>query len=186
MKCLSEEHWHSHVPRHRKTVDELIQNADAAMYHVKGRGKDGYQFFVNSMNNRCSSRLTLERDLRLALENNQLKVYYQPQINAQSGNIIGVEAPVRWHHPERGIIYPSEFLPLAEETRLIVDISEWVLATACREVKQWIDHGLRDLRLAVNLSPKQFEHPRFVNMLVAKLQAINFPPKTLSLRSLKT
>lgn len=168
-------------PDTAKTVDELIQNADAAMYHVKGRGKDGYQFFVNSMNNRCSSRLTLERDLRLALENNQLKVYYQPQINAQSGNIIGVEALVRWHHPERGIIYPSEFLPLAEETRLIVDISEWVLATACREVKQWIDHGLRDLRLAVNLSPKQFEHPRFVNMLVAKLQAINFPPKNLEL-----
>ncbi len=164
-----------------KTVDELIQNADAAMYHVKGRGKDGYQFFVNSMNNRCSDRLTLERDLRLALDNNQLQVYYQPQVNAQTGAVIGVEALVRWHHPERGIIFPSEFLPLAEETKLIVDISEWVLTTACQEVKAWIDQGHHGLRLAVNLSPKQFEHPRFVHILMAKLQAIDFPPQNLEL-----
>ena len=163
------------------SVEQLIQNADIAMYHVKGRGKDGYQFFSDNMSVACSSRLKIERDMRNALENKEFRVYYQPQINAATGGIIGVEALIRWHHPERGIIYPSEFIPLAEETKLIVDISEWVLQTACTEVKSWIDAGHKDIRLAVNFSPSQVEHPRFVSMLVKQLEDYSFPPENLEI-----
>ncbi|PIE43104.1 MAG: two-component system response regulator [Gammaproteobacteria bacterium] len=163
------------------TAEELIQNSDAAMYHVKGRGKDGYQFYVNGMNNRSSGRLKLERDLRGALKQNELNVYYQPKVNAITGDVIGVEALVRWHHPEKGIIYPSEFLPLAEETKLIIDISEWVLETACREVNQWIQNGHEAIRLAVNFSPKQIEHPRFVNQLINQLKLTGFPRQNLEI-----
>jgi diguanylate cyclase (GGDEF)-like protein len=163
------------------SVEQLIQNADIAMYHVKGHGKDGYQFFSDSMNVISSNRLKLERDMRNALENKEFHVYYQPQINAKTNDIIGVEALIRWHHPERGIIYPSEFLPLAEETKLIVELSEWVLKTACNEVKQWIDAGHSHIRLAVNFSPTQVEQPRFVNMLFKQLKECNFPPENLEI-----
>lgn len=168
-------------PEAGSNMEQLIQNADIAMYHVKGRGKDGYQFFTDTMNVTSSNRLKIERDMRNALDNNEFRVYYQPQINAATGEIIGVEALIRWHHPERGIIYPSEFIPLAEETKLIVDISEWVLKTACYEVKQWIDAGHRHIRLAVNFSPSQVEHPRFVNMLFNQLEEHNFPPENLEI-----
>ncbi|UZE97147.1 EAL domain-containing protein [Alkalimarinus alittae] len=163
------------------SVEQLIQNADIAMYHVKGRGKDGYKFYSDTMNVTCSNRLKIERDMRNALDNKEFRVYYQPQINAKTDEIIGVEALIRWHHPERGIIYPSEFIPLAEETKLIVDISEWVLATACAEVKSWIDTGHKDIRLAVNFSPSQVEHPRFVDMLFQQLEEHNFPPENLEI-----
>ena len=163
------------------SVEQLIQNADIAMYHVKGRGKDGYQFFSAEMNVTSSNRLQIERDMRNALEKNEFRVYYQPQINAITGEIIGVEALIRWHHPEKGIIYPSDFLPLAEETKLIFEISEWVLKTACCEVKQWIEAGHHDIRLAVNFSPSQVEHPRFVNLLLSQLEAYNFPPENLEI-----
>jgi len=163
------------------SVEQLIQNADIAMYHVKGRGKDGYQFFSDAMNVTSSNRLKTERDMRNALENNEFRVYYQPQINAATGEIIGVEALIRWHHPEKGIIYPSDFLPLAEETKLIFEISEWVLKTACCEVKQWIDAGHHNIRLAVNFSPSQVEHPRFVNLLFNQLEEYSFPPENLEI-----
>jgi diguanylate cyclase (GGDEF)-like protein/PAS domain S-box-containing protein len=163
------------------SLEQLIQNADIAMYHVKGRGKDGYQFFSDSMNVTSSNRLKLERDMRNALENKEFHVYYQPQIDAKTNGIIGVEALIRWHHPERGIIYPSEFIPLAEETKLIVELSEWVLKTACNEVKQWIDAGHSDIRLAVNFSPTQVEHPRFVSMLFKQLKECDFPPRNFEI-----
>ncbi|MCP5206186.1 MAG: EAL domain-containing protein [Hahellaceae bacterium] len=168
-------------PEGGTSVEQIIQNADVAMYHVKGRGKDGYQFFVESMNTPSSNRLKLERDLRRAIDNNELEVYYQPQVNAQSSEIIGVEALVRWNHPEKGLIFPAEFLPLAEETKLIIKISEWVFETACREVKQWIDAGHTNIRLAVNCSPTQIEHPRFVEKLMVQLKSYNFPSKNLEI-----
>lgn len=163
------------------SVEQLIQNADIAMYHVKGRGKDGYQFFSDAMNVTSSNRLKIERDMRNALDNDEFRVYYQPQINAITGAIIGVEALIRWHHPEKGIIYPSDFLPLAEETKLIFDISEWVLKTACCEVKGWIEAGHSNIRLAVNFSPSQVEHPRFVNLLLNQLEEYDFPPENLEI-----
>jgi len=163
------------------TVDELIQNADIAMYHVKSRGKDGYQFFSDTMAVNTSNRLSLERDLRNALDQNEFRVFYQPQINANSGKVIGVEALVRWQHPERGLVYPGEFIPLAEETRLMSDISDWVLMTACKEVKGWIDNGHKDIRLSVNFSPLQVEHPKFVHRLLARLRQADFPPQNLEI-----
>lgn len=168
-------------PNAGTTVEQLIQNADVAMYHVKGRGKDGYQYYNEDMAIHTSNRLSLERDLRNALENNEFKVYYQPQISAQTGKVIGVEALVRWQHPDRGLIYPGEFIPLAEETRLMSDISDWVLQSACHEVKSWIDNGHSDIRLSVNFSPLQVEHPRFVQRLLSSLRQANFPASNLEI-----
>ncbi|EAZ99790.1 EAL domain-containing protein [Marinobacter sp. ELB17] len=163
------------------SMDQLIQNADIAMYHVKARGKDGYRFYSESMNIDTANRLSLERDLRQALENNELRVYYQPQVCAKSGRIVGLEALVRWQHPDRGLLYPKDFLPLAEETKLIVALSEQVLAQACRQVKGWILDGNRDLRLAVNMSPIQVEHPRFVEILIRQLKNEEFPASHLEI-----
>lgn len=168
-------------PNAGESVEQLIQNADVAMYHVKGRGKDGYQFYSETMAVSTSNRLHLERDIRNALEHDQFKVFYQPQISATSGKVIGIEALVRWLHPERGLVYPGEFLPLAEETKLVTDISEWVLINACKEVKEWIAAGHKDLRLSVNFSPSQVEHPKFVENLLDKLNAIDFPARNLEI-----
>ncbi|SFM12491.1 putative bifunctional diguanylate cyclase/phosphodiesterase [Marinobacter zhejiangensis] len=168
-------------PEAGDSMDQLIQNADIAMYHVKDKGKGDYRFFTENMSIDSANRLSLERDLRLALERDELRVYYQPQVCAQSGRIIGVEALVRWQHPERGLLYPGEFLPLAEETRLIDELSERVLAKACEQVGQWIRGGHTDLRLAVNLSPLQVEHPRFVERLIQQLEAFDFPAGNLEI-----
>jgi len=163
------------------TVEKLIQSADIAMYNVKSRGKDGYKFYSESMEVIDSNRIQLEREIRLALENNEFKVHYQPQINSKNGETIGVEALVRWQHPTRGLVYPGEFLPLAEETRLISDISEWVLNAACKEVQKWIENGHPDIRLSINFSPLQVEHPRFVDRLISTLQKHKFPPSNLEI-----
>jgi diguanylate cyclase (GGDEF)-like protein/PAS domain S-box-containing protein len=168
-------------PEAGSTMDQLIQSADIAMYHVKARGKDGYRFYSESMSVDTASRLSLERDLRLALERDELKVYYQPQVCSQSNRIVGLEALVRWQHPERGLLYPGDFLPLAEETRLISPVSERVLDRACKDVGRWIRSGHPDLRLAVNLSPVQVEHPRFVETLMQRVQAHQFPPENLEI-----
>ncbi|WP_407657573.1 EAL domain-containing response regulator [Marinobacter profundi] len=168
-------------PEAGDSLDQLIQNADIAMYHVKARGKDGYRFYSRSMCIDSANRLSLERDLRLALERDELRVFYQPQVCAVSGRTVGLEALVRWQHPEQGLLYPGDFLPLAEETRLISTLSEQVLAKACRDVGVWIRNGHPDLRLAVNLSPVQVEHPRFVESLMEQLEACDFPPQNLEI-----
>ncbi|MDX1589113.1 MAG: EAL domain-containing protein [Oleiphilaceae bacterium] len=162
-------------------MDQLIQRADIAMYHVKGRGKDGYQFYSDTMSVDTTHRLSLERDLRRALSNDELRVHYQPQVCTLSGRLRGVEALVRWQHPERGLLYPADFLPLAEETRLIGDLSEWVLDQACREVRPWLNHTQQPLRLSVNFSPMQVEHPKFVERLMAQLRRNGFPPQLLEI-----
>ncbi len=161
------------------SIDQLIQAADVAMYHVKKRAKEGYQFFSDTMVVNASNRLEIERDLRKALANNELHVYYQPKVDALNGEIIGVEALVRWQHPEHGMIYPSQFIPLAEETRLIVNISEWVLGKACEEVKKWIEAGYRHVQLAVNFVQAQIEHPQFVDLIRSTLAHYQFPPENL-------
>ena len=162
-------------------LEELIQQADVAMYHVKGRGKDGYQFFSESMNINTTHRLGLERDLRRALQAEELRVYYQPQVSLRTGLCRGFEALIRWNHPTRGLLHPGEFLPLAEETRLIGDLSEWVLATACRELGQFIKECDDDLKLSVNFSPMQVEHPHFVDRLIHKLEHYDLPPEKLEI-----
>ncbi|MEC8823883.1 MAG: EAL domain-containing protein [Pseudomonadota bacterium] len=168
-------------PEAGETMDLLIQNADIAMYHVKARGKDGYRFYSDSMSINTANRLSLERDLRLALERNELRVFYQPQVCSRSNRVVGLEALVRWQHPERGLLYPGDFLPLAEETRLVGKLSEQVIDQACRDVGRWISSGHSDLRLAVNLSPSQVEHPRFVETLMNRVAAHNFPADNLEI-----
>ncbi|GAA3571967.1 MAG: EAL domain-containing protein [Pseudomonadales bacterium] len=163
------------------SLDQLIQNADIAMYHVKGKGKGDYRFYSDTMSIDTANRLSLERDLRLALDRDELRVHYQPQVCANTNRIVGLEALVRWQHPERGLLYPPDFLPLAEETKLIDDLSERVLAKACHQVGQWIHDGHDDLRLAVNLSPIQVEHPRFVHTLMEQLRTYQFPPHNLEI-----
>ena len=128
-----------------------------------------------------ANRLSLERDLRLALERNELRVFYQPQVCSRSNRVVGLEALVRWQHPERGLLYPGDFLPLAEETRLVGKLSEQVIDQACRDVGRWISSGHSDLRLAVNLSPSQVEHPRFVETLMNRVAAHNFPADNLEI-----
>lgn len=168
-------------PEAGENLDQLIQSADIAMYHVKGRGKDGYRFYSQTMSVDTANRLNLERDLRLALERDELRVFYQPQVCSRSNRIVGLEALVRWQHPERGLLYPGDFLALAEETKLIVQLSEWVMDRAFRDVGDWIRNGHPDLRLAVNLSPTQVEHPRFVDNLVRRMTKQYFPPDNLEI-----
>jgi len=151
------------------------------MYHVKGKGKDGYRFYSDSMSIDTANRLNLERDLRQALERDELRVFYQPQVCSKTNRVVGLEALVRWQHPERGRLYPRDFLPLAEETKLIGQPSERVLDQACEDVGQWIRAGHSDLRLAVNLSPIQVEHPRFVETLMQQVKAHNFPAANLEI-----
>ncbi|PSF10756.1 two-component system response regulator [Marinobacter fuscus] len=164
-----------------ETMDLLIQNADIAMYHAKANGKDGYCFYSDTMSINSANRLSLERDLRLALDRRELMVCYQPQVCASSGRVLGLEALVRWQHPERGLLYPRDFLPLAEETGLIGKLSQQVLDQACHDAGLWIRDGHPDLRLAVNLSPSQVEHPQFVKTLLEQLQTHRFPAANLEI-----
>lgn len=168
-------------PEAGEQLDTLIRNADIAMYSVKARGKDGYCFFNPSMVVNTSGRLDMERDLRRALAENELKVHYQPQICLKTGRVTGLEALVRWQHPHRGLLYPAEFLPLASETNLIPELSQQVLTLACTEACQWIRQVNPALRLAVNLSPVQLEHPAFVERLIAELTRLDFPPENLEI-----
>ena len=168
-------------PEAGDTMEQLIQNADIAMYNVKARGKDSYRFFSESMSIDSTNRLHLERDLRLALERGELRVFYQPQVCAATDQILGLEALVRWQHPERGLLYPRDFLSLAEETKLISQLSEQVLDQACKDVTEWIRSGHPELRLAVNLSPVEVEHPRFVETLMDRVKENRFPPGNLEI-----
>jgi diguanylate cyclase (GGDEF)-like protein/PAS domain S-box-containing protein len=156
-------------------IESLIQNADIAMYQVKESSKEGYGFYHRAMNAATTNRLHFERDIRRALENDEFRVHYQPQIDSLTGRIIGVEALIRWQHPTRGFIMPGEFIPIAEESRLILEVDQWVLRQACREVKAWFDAGVPKMRLAVNFSPLLVEQSNFVEMLVRTLDDLEFP-----------
>ena len=142
-------------PHDGTDVETLIKSADTAMYHAKENGRAGYQFFTREMNLAVSERLTVENGLRHALEHGQFVLYYQPQIDIKTGRIIGAEALIRWRHPQLGMVLPGKFIPVAEETGLIVAIGEWVLHEACRQNREWQLHGLPSIPVAVNLSARQ-------------------------------
>ena len=156
----------SMYPHDGTTMDALVKNADIAMYCIKGRGSNEYQFFTNDMNEVSVRRLSLERDMRKALDNNEFVLHYQPQVDAVTGKIVAMEALVRWEQPGRGLILPSEFVGIAEETGLILQIGEWVMRTACATLRAWQNAGLIDIRMAVNLSALQVEHKNFVNFIM--------------------
>jgi len=168
-------------PSDGSDVSTLTRNAEAAMYRSKEQGRDEYQFYTRGMNARAFERLALEASLRRALERDQLVVYYQPQVDARTEMIVGMEALVRWRHPDLGLVYPSQFIPLAEETGLIVPIGLWVLNSACAQNKAWQDAGLPPFRVAVNLSARQFRHHNLVNTIASVLKETGLAPEFLEL-----
>ena len=157
-------------PADGRDADTLLRNADAAMYHAKDRGKNAYQFYAKSMNADAMERMEEESKLRKALHREELEVYYQPKVDANSREFCGMEALVRWNHPELGMIPPSRFIGLAEETGLIIPIGEWVLRTACSQTKAWLDAGLSPNRVAVNFSAHQFHDPDLLSTIECALR----------------
>ena len=163
------------------TMDALIKNSDLAMYQVKNTGKDGVQVFSPEMSENSTERLMLEQDIRQALELNEFEICYQPQIDTSTQMICGVEALIRWNHPSLGRLSPTEFIPIAEESRLIIDIDKHTLRKACQEVRHYHHQGMPDLRLAVNLSPIMIERDDFVDTVLTILQEEGFPASLLEL-----
>ena len=160
----------------------LVKNADTALGRAKELGRGHVQFYTNDMNAQAFERLMLENRLRRALENAELVVYYQPQLSLRTGVVVGVEALVRWFHPELGLVPPGEFIPLAEETGLILPIGFWAMETACVQVAAWQRELDRpDLRLAVNLSARQFQHPELAARIGEILERTDFPARCLEL-----
>lgn len=153
-----------------ETGDSLIKHADIALYHAKTCGRDNCQLFHMGMNVPLSNRLSLESDLRHAVERDELVTYYQPQVNLKSGHITGFECLIRWQHPQRGLISPAEFIPLAEEIGMIGTIGEWMLHTACQQLKIWKSQDLPTVRLAINISPRQMEQSNFVEHILEELR----------------
>jgi diguanylate cyclase (GGDEF)-like protein len=168
-------------PEFGGSPDELIKHADTAMYQAKINGKNSYAMFNQLMSAQISRNVTQENELHNAIENDEFRVFYQPQWCPKTQKMVAVEALLRWQHPERGLIYPGEFIALAEETRLIVKIGDWVLKRACQEVKGWMDQGIGPIRLAVNFSTLQIEQPNLVENVISTLQACNFPPENFEL-----
>jgi diguanylate cyclase (GGDEF)-like protein/PAS domain S-box-containing protein len=155
----------STFPRDGINSDDLMKNADTAMYHAKDEGRNNYQFYTDEFNKIAHERMTLEYDLRVALEKEQFELHYQPKIDTLNGNISGLEALVRWNHPERGLLMPDKFISIAEETGLIEPIGDWVLNEACRQSNLWRCQEGISLNMSVNLSPKQLRDPKLVNRL---------------------
>ena len=151
------------------TSDELLRNADSAMFDAKDHGGNCFRFYTAEMNARAERRLTLETGLRHALERGEFLLHYQPQVDIVSGEIRGAEALIRWQHPDWGLIPPAEFIPLAEETGLILPIGEWVLTEACTQARRWHDAGHAGLRIAVNLSGRQLSQKNLVDIVAATL-----------------
>jgi len=161
--------------------DTILKNADTAMYHAKAAGRNNFQFFAAEMNRVTSERLDIERKLRHAIARNELTLCFQPQFAANGTQPTGVEALARWLHPTDGPIPPDRFIPVAEETGIIVEIGEWVLLNACREMKRWIDAGLAPLRVAVNVSARQLRRRDFCETVAGVLAESGLPPELLEL-----
>jgi diguanylate cyclase len=155
----------SMFPADGNETETLIKHADASMYRAKETGKNNYQFFKADMNQIMAKKMKLEMGLRKALDKQEFELYYQPQLNVETGKIMGVEALIRWNHSELGMISPSDFIPLAEETGLIVQIGKWVLETACEQAKIWVDNGLSEVRVSINISARQFQQVDFVDTI---------------------
>ena len=163
------------------TPQELLKNADTAMYHAKALGRNTYCFFELSMNEDVQEKLRLLHDLRIALDRHELVLYYQPKFNARSKSIIGVEALIRWNHPERGLVLPGEFIPLAEKIGLIVPIGDWTVREACRQMNEWQARGYTGWTVSVNLSPVQFNHPALLDSIRRSLEMYDLEPRCLVL-----
>ena len=161
--------------------DTLQKNADSAMYFAKEQGRDNYQFFSPSMNARSVQKLSMENGLRKALEREELRLFYQPKVDAASGRIAGVEALIRWQHPTLGMVPPNDFIPLAEETGLIVPIGAWVLHAACRQMSRWNAAGFADLTVAVNMASPNFAQKDFAASVAATIRGAGIAPGSVEI-----
>lgn len=168
-------------PRDGNTAEDLTRHADIAMYQVKRTGKNSFRFFDSKLNTHHRERIALENDLHLALERGELELYYQPQISMMQQRVIGMEALLRWNHPELGSVPPATFIPVAEEVGLIGDISRWVLNSACAQLASWRRSGHTDLKLSLNLSPHDFDHRDIVRSIIDCLSAHELPPGQVEL-----
>ncbi len=167
-------------PDSGETADALLRNADIAMYQIKGRGKNGFLQYTRDMHSGLSTRMTLESDLRAALINgDQFELHYQPQVSNSLRQTIGMEALIRWRHPRHGLMGPDVFIPLAEESGLIVDVSNWVIDCAIRQLAAWRTMGFTRLQLAINLSPKDFERDDLPERIFGRLKAYDVPAESV-------
>ncbi|WP_051227935.1 putative bifunctional diguanylate cyclase/phosphodiesterase [Oceanospirillum beijerinckii] len=167
-------------PQHGTSSEELVKNADVALYQAKQSGRDGYQCCQAEMTQRANEKLELEQELRSALKHNQFFLVYQPQVNPETGAVYGVEALIRWQHPVKGVISPFHFIPIAEESQLIVSIGQWVLQQACLQAKAWLDAG-HPVKMAVNVSSIQFNQDNFIEQVKHTLEQTELPAKWLEL-----
>lgn len=168
-------------PTDGQTTNELLKNADSAMYHAKSVGKNNYQFYSKILNAAALERLDMENSLRHALERCEFELYYQPKIETRSRRICGAEALIRWNHPQKGRVSPAQFIPLCEEIGLIISIGEWILHTACMQAKIWQDQGFSSCRIAVNLSPLQFRQPDLIRQVENALNVIGLSSSKIEL-----
>lgn len=168
-------------PGDGQASDELLKRADVAMHKAKASGKNNYLHYTEGMDETAVNFLLVEKDLRTAIEEEQLCLHYQPQVDLETGDLVGVEALVRWMHPQRGLIAPAHFVPLAEETGLIVPLGEWLLRKAGAQQRAWMESGKYVGRIAVNISPRQLRQPQFAERLGTILDEVGLPPKYLEL-----
>jgi diguanylate cyclase len=169
------------APKDGKITQVLIKNADSATHAAKANGKNTFVYFDDSINEKLMDKIQIQSELRKAIENNEFLVYYQPQINLSNDKIVGFEALIRWDHPDRGILTPAEFIPLAEETGLIVPIGCWVIKSACQQLKQWEEEGYDELVMAVNISARQFKDQEFADMVRNIIHETDINPSRLVL-----
>ena len=168
-------------PNDGDSAEALLKNADSAMYRAKDAGRNSYQLCTSAMNSRAAERLSTENALRRALDRDELKLYYQPQVRLDTRQIAGVEALLRWNRPGHGVVSPLTFIPVAEETRMIVPIGEWVLLEACKQAKEWQRTKQPNLRISVNLSPRQFQQSDLVDFIRHVLRETELEPRFLEL-----
>ncbi|AST90843.1 hypothetical protein BC6307_05860 [Sutcliffiella cohnii] len=168
-------------PRDGEHADVLLKNTDTAMYAAKERGRNAYRFFDDNMDVQYKKKLEFEQGIRRGLKNGEFQLFYQPQVNLSTDKIIGLEALIRWQHPTKGLIPPNEFIPIAEETGLIVELGDWVLETACKQLEFWQLKGLPSIRIAVNVSIHQFLNENFVNRVDHILYETGLPSNLLEL-----
>ncbi len=173
-------------PGHGKDTHSILKNAASSMYKAKTGGRNNYQIYTSDINENTMQKFNMQKSLRKALDRNELLLHYQPKVDGKSGALVGIEALIRWQHPEKGLIYPAEFIPLAEETGIIKQIDEWVLRTACNQLKKWTTEGHTSLRLAVNLSAWQFKEQHLADIVADVLTQTGIKPADLELEITET